>query len=177
MGRYHTPSWQIRNALATRPEPKGDLIVVPGHEKYLFCPETDWLYSTKMSVDYYPLKRIEPEEWNDHFDGWEVSDNNVKVRLPVTFLRELKGKQKMWNEPKQLNNVANPTGLDFKNKFLIGSIDKETGAVSFSALPARQPTREAAKKEAARLAGLHKNKHFMVVNVTDIASVQDVVFL
>ena len=177
MSRYHTPNYQIQNALATRPAPKGELIPVPGHEKYVFCRETDWLYSTKMSVDYYPLKRIEPEEWNDHFDGWEVSDNNVKVRLPVTFLRELKGKQSMWNEPKQINNAANPTGVEFKGKFLIGSIDKKTGAVSFSAFPARQPSLEAAKKEAGRLAMLHKDKHFMAVGVEAIATVQEVVFL
>lgn len=175
MSRYHTPNYQIQNALATRPAPKGELIPVPGHEKYVFCRETDWLYSTKMSVDYYPLKRIEPEEWNDHFDGWEVSDNNVKVRLPVTFLRELKEKQQMW--PKEINNAATTNGADFKDKFLIGSIDKNTGAVSFSTYPARQPNIEAARKEAARLATIHKDKMFMAVHVEAIATVQDVVFL
>jgi hypothetical protein len=78
---------------------------------------------------------------------------------------------------KEINNAATTNGADFKDKFLIGSIDKNTGAVSFSTYPARQPNIEAARKEAARLATIHKDKMFMAVHVEAIATVQDVVFL
>jgi hypothetical protein len=166
----------VRNALATRPAPKGVLIPVPRHAKYLFCPDSDWLYSTKMSqCEYYPLQRIDPTEWNDNFEGWNVTDDGVHCKLSIDKLRSLKP-----HEGKQVTNIQNaPTtnAADFKGKFLIGSIHKETGAVSFTTFPARQPTLSAAKKEAARLAQTDKTKMFMAVEVQAIATVQDVVFL
>lgn len=176
MASYNTT--MVNNALLTRPAPSGPLYAVPRHEKYLFCPETDWLYSTKMSLcEMYPLQKILPETWNDMFEGFKVSDNGHKCSLSIRDLRKLKETQKMWPNDKQVNNAENPSAVDFKGKFLIGSIHKETGAVSFSAFPARQPTLEAAKKEAARLAQSDKSKHFMAVEVKAIASVQEVVFL
>lgn len=70
--------------------------------------------------------------------------------------------------------AASTNPQDWKDKYIIGSIHKETGAVSFSSKPARQPGFEAAKKEAARLAKLDPTKHFMAVHIEAIASYQEV---
>src|ERR1700740_532364 len=97
---YH--NYMVRDALITRPEPSGPMYAVPKHEKYLFCPETDWLYSTKMSgCEFYPLQKIMPEIWNDMFEGFKVSDNGIKCSLSIRELRKLKDTQTMWPNDKQ----------------------------------------------------------------------------
>lgn len=165
----------VLNALRTRPSPKGVMIPVPRYEKYLFCPEVDHLYSTKMAqCEFYPLQRIEPTQWNDHFDGWNITNNGDRAKLSIDYLRKLKPKEETMS---MIPNTPSTNAADFKGKFLVGSINKTTGQVSFSAHPARQPNREVAKAEAARLAAVEKGKMFAVVQVLDIASVQDVVFL
>lgn len=164
---------QIANAVSTRPAPQGVLIPVPRHERYVYCPETDWLFSTKMKqVEYYPMSRIYPCAVNEMFDGFLITDNGIKTKLSIESLRKLKESTCM-----NLQNSASTNPADYKGKFLIGSIHKQTGAVSFSVNPARQPGRNSAKTEAARLAAQDNTKHFMVVEVTDIATMQNVVFL
>lgn len=171
-----TQSQMIRNALASRPNATGTLIPVPRYERYVFCPETDWLYSTKFErCEYYPLQRILPTQWNEMFEGWKVTDDGDVVYMKIDFLRKLKPKVK--KQMTMIPNTPSTNAQDFKGKFLVGSINKQTGAVSFSAHPARQPNREVAKSEAARLAQIEKGKMFVVVQVLDIASIQDVVFL
>ena len=167
-------SQMIRNALRDRPNATGEYVRVPKHPRYIFCPETDWLYSTKFDqCDYYPLQRRDPTEWNEWFDGWQVTDDGKKVKLSIDYLRTLKETEKM----SLIQNNPTTNAADYKGKFLVGSINKSSGAVSFSTIPARQPNREVAKAEAARLAQSDKSKMFVVVQVLDIASVQDVVFL
>lgn len=80
----------------------------------------------------------------------------------------------MWDSKPFVRNASSTNPTDYKGHFLVGSIDQTTGAVSFAINPARQPSHEAAKKEAARLAKLHQNKHFMVVEVKDVATFSEV---
>lgn len=175
MGRIS--QMMVRNALRERPQPKGDLVHVPNYPGYLFCPESDWLYSIKMTdCDLYPLQRITPTDYDD-FEGWNVSNNGHKHRLSVSDLRKLDTNQGIEMNPTSINNYPTTNAVEYKGKFLIGSIHKETGAVSFTVFPARQPSLESAKKEAARLAASDKSKMFMAVEVKAIATVQEVVFL
>lgn len=95
----------------------------------------------------------------DNYDNW-----------PWQILRD----RQLMKESMNPQTAASTNPADFKGKFLIGSINKTTGAVSFSINPARQPSHEAAKKEAARLAKLDQNKHFMVVEVKDIATFSEI---
>lgn len=152
--------------------PEGILIPVPAHPKYLFCPSQDQLYSTKMAgIDYYALKRVNPTEWNEQFDGFCITESGTRYKLRADYLRTLK-------EPDMnpIQNSFSTDAADYKGKYLIGSISKNNGVFSMTQNPARQPTRDAAKHEAARLAKLDPSKMFVVLCVTDIASLQDIVW-
>lgn len=167
---------QVEKALEDRPHAKGNVIPLPKYPAYVYCPETDWLYSTKFNkhVDYYPLQRRTPDQWSD-FDGFEFTDNYEKVKVSIKSLRSLVTKEEETMPSIQNSTTKNPA--DFKGKFIVGSISKKTGGMSFSLNPARHPTRESARTEAARLAQVDNSKMFVVCEVLDIASVQDVVFL
>jgi hypothetical protein len=155
--------------------PDGILIPVPAHPKYLFCPSQDQLYSTKMAgIDYYALKRVNPSEWNENFDGFCVTESGTRYKLSAEYLRTLKATADMRDDMAAIQNNYTSNPADYKGKWLVGSIQKTTGAFSMTSNPARQPTREAAKNEAARLAKIDSSKMFVVLNVTDIASFQDV---
>lgn len=155
--------------------PEGVLISVPAYPKYFFCPSQDQLYSTKIAgIDYYALKRYDPEIWNDYFDGFCITESGVRFKLSIDYLKTLKATADMRDDMAAIQNSYSNNPTDYKGKFLIGSIHKITGAFSMTANPARQPTREAAKTEAARLAKIDSSKMFVVLNVTDIASFQDV---
>jgi hypothetical protein len=167
--RWRKAEKEFRQAL----RPSGPMFEVPEFPQYVYCDSQEQLYSTKMSgCDFYALKRVMPTEWNDQFDGFIVTVNGIRNKLPISFLKMLKD-----HVMPTLNNSYTTNPADYKNKFIIGSLHKTTGGFSMTASPCRQPTREAAKAEAARLAALDKTKMFVVLNVTDIASVQDVVFL
>lgn len=158
-----------------RLRPEGILIPVPAHPKYLFCPSQDQLYSTKMAgIDYYALKRYDPEIWNDYFDGFCITESGARYKLSADYLKTLKANADMRDEMAAIQNNYTNNPADYKGKWLVGSIQKTTGAFSMTSNPARQPTREAAKNEAARLAKIDSSKMFVVLNVTDIASFQDV---
>jgi hypothetical protein len=94
-----------------------------------------------------------------------------------TFMYAIDIFQQGRNKMAKIDNAPTTNALEFKGKFLVGSIHKKTGAVSFSVSPARHETQDSACHEAARLAGQCAEKHYMVVNVTDIATQNTVVFL
>lgn len=60
-------------------------------------------------------------------------------------------------------------------KWIVGSIDKSTGRVSFSTNPKPHELRVHALDEAKRLARQHPNKKFMAVKIDGIASAKDIV--
>lgn len=121
MGKYMAS--MVKKALDTRPAPSGTLLRVPKHERYVFCPDTDWLYSTKMDdyCDFYPLQRHEACEWTD-FEGWQFTDNREKVKVDVKYLRTLnEGNTKTMS---MIPNAASTNPADWKNKFLVGTINE-----------------------------------------------------
>jgi hypothetical protein len=58
--------------------------------------------------------------------------------------------------------------------WIVGSITKIGGMFSMSSAPARHPTKDSAKAEAARLAAIDKQKKFVVMKIEAMASTQDV---
>jgi hypothetical protein len=159
--------------------PEGILIPVPNYPKYLFCPSQDQLYSTKMAgIDYYALKRQPASEWNDFRDHFQITENGVKHTMTLDYLKTLKADTEMRDEVEMsaINNNYTTNPQDYKGKFLVGSIQKATGFFSMTSNPARHATREFARAEAARLAKIDSSKMFVVLNVQDIASFQDIVW-
>jgi hypothetical protein len=65
-------------------------------------------------------------------------------------------------------------GIPVTGDFLVGSLSKLNGAMSFSAFPGKHADLLKARTEAARLAGIDKTKKFVVVEVKAIASANDI---
>lgn len=61
-------------------------------------------------------------------------------------------------------------------KYIVASIDKNTGRFSASATPKLHPSFTVAKGEAARLAQENADKDFVVLKVETIASVAQIVW-
>lgn len=80
----------------------------------------------------------------------------------------------MWDD--EYMEVVNMNGKNIKRgHFIIGSIHKRAGAVSFASQPKVHESEGAAIEEARRLAVEIPEKKFMVVEVKAIARTTDVV--
>lgn len=62
-----------------------------------------------------------------------------------------------------------------RGEYIVGSVDKKTGTLSFSTNPSKHFSFQKALEEAKRLAGIETGKKFVVVEVKAIASAVDIV--
>lgn len=72
--------------------------------------------------------------------------------------------------------VQAKVGVPMKGDYVIGSLSKMNGGLSFSEFPAKHMTLDQAKTEATRLATTHKDRKFIIMKVEAIASTTDVVW-
>lgn len=151
-----------------------ELISIAGFPKYLLNPQTLEI----LSFHYSRNGKLRAPNWNDKGSKGYRLYNNGKTRF--FSLEELKGTVELHKikcslkEEKKMSQAN--TGVPVKGNFIVGSLSKVNGALSFSAFPSRHTTWTAANNEAARLAQSVKDKKFIVVEVKGIVSVSDVVW-
>lgn len=95
---------------------------------------------------------------------------------PVSFINyEGKVEEIMWDDNwKEKKTVLN--GLTMKRgQYIIGSVDKKTGAVSVSSNPAIHKTYSVAEGEAKRLAAIEPSKKFVIFEAKALATAVEVV--
>jgi hypothetical protein len=110
---------------------------------------------------------------------FKLYDNGVGTVLSVAQIRAKVERVKLKRIREEMNYGAKNSvaGALQRGDWIVGSLNKATGAFSTSNLPARHLTQTSAKQEAARLAAIDKSKKYVVLNVEAIASVEDVVWL
>jgi hypothetical protein len=160
------------------------------------------LWSTKTK-QFLTMQR--PNRWNGKRFVWAVRINNRRWNLDWDKLIKLAGAPTV-EAPRgamtfrQAVNAAEakaaaPTNLGqllrdalnrgivtrgattmFKDKFIVGSINKATGVWSISSSPALHDSLYMAQREALRLAAINTDKKFVVLRVSGIAASQNVVW-
>lgn len=63
-----------------------------------------------------------------------------------------------------------------RDTFIVGSVDKQTGAFSATQFPREHGSAVEANNEAQRLAGINPNKKFAVLRVLGIVSQNNIVW-
>lgn len=144
-----------------------DLFVVPGYPNYKIKDDGSTVKVVSYAIS--PYGRDLTRAYEDGSYGYRLSKNGVSKFFSVAalkqFVKEAKGKTV---------NRNSVSGVVKTGDWIVGSIDKQSGKFSTSAMPAKHPTEASAKSEAARLAEINKGSKYVVLNVKAIASVEQV---
>lgn len=101
--------------------------------------------------------------------GYRLWDNGESCFFSVDDIREVVDRHKLKGSKLNKLKLGVQTG-----EWIVGSVDKTTGSFSTNSAPARHASEGLAKAEAARLAGLFKDKKFVVLKVVAIASATEI---
>lgn len=150
---------------------KSDMMCITGFPDYRWNPDTEEMIS--FHVDW--KGRVRKINYGENGErGYQLYYRGKRKFFSVKALRaeaELFKISKILKKEKVMS-VRVPK----KGDFLVGSLTKSNGAMSFSAYPGCHETLPKANQEATRLAQTVKDKKFIVVEVKGIASCQDVVW-
>lgn len=112
-------------------------------------------------------------EFNDRGEhGYTLYNNGHKEWFS---LEKLRGSAEL-HKIKGMVMPAINTGPVRRGFWIVGSMNKKTGAFSASANPSLHNTEDQAKTEAGRLAQIDKDKKFVWLKVGGLASAVDVVY-
>jgi hypothetical protein len=147
-----------------------ELISIKGFPKYHLESET----LKVISYHKTPYGAYRSLEMNDrHEQGYTLyNDGNRRFFT----LSELRGSVELHKIKGMFKPTMINTGPIRRGFWIVGSVNKTTGAFSASANPSLHNTEDLAKAEASRLARIDKDKKFAWLKVGGIASAQDVVY-
>lgn len=145
-----------------------DLVEIPDDPRYLFSKKNQQVYSARLKYGLYPMKKY-PSYFSE--DTMEVvNEPNFIIGFPnnkmvtISYLNTLEKKENIMS------------GFKFTGKHIVGSITKSGGRWSVAPLPQAHETGLQASAEAARLAKIHTEKKFVVLEVKGIVAFNDVVW-
>jgi hypothetical protein len=119
-----------------------------------------------------PLGRLlKPCSYNGITSAYKLYEKGSPRVFTMPELRSVVEREKL----KSLRNAINGESMQ-SGQYIVGSIHKNNGTFSASPNPAVHLSISAAKAEAARLAGISKEKKFVVLKLEGIASVEEVVW-
>lgn len=151
-----------------------DWIDIPGFPDYKLDPKTLKVVSFHYSRNG---KQRSLGQNEIGVDGYRLYNNGNNRFFTLDELRGTVELQKIKLSLKEKNKMTNiAIGVPASGDYIIGSLSKMDGRLSFKEFPAKHKTLPAAKSEAARLAQSFKDKKFIIVKVESIASVSDVVW-
>jgi hypothetical protein len=151
---------------------------IPGYGKYELKEYDDGSYEV---ISYYKEakgKPLTPGRGKSGETYFKLYENGTGTILTGVQIRAKVERVKLKRIREEMNYTARNSipGVIATGDYIVGSINKQTGAFSTSNLPAKHLTQTSAKQEAARLAGIDKSKKYVVLNVAAIASVEEVVW-
>jgi hypothetical protein len=113
---------------------------------------------------------------HEGFLGYHLWAGGSRTFFSTEKLRAIVERNKLKRMREEMYSKTSISGVVKTGDYIVGSINKQTGAFSTSSAPARHLSLASAKQEAARLAGIDKSKRYVVMKMEAIASVEEVVW-
>lgn len=138
---------------------------IPGYPAYVYDTEKEEVISYKAGLDQpKTLKwrnvkgQLSVKLYDSSGLGIGTEMSKFKIRFSIQEAIDAKQKEKSMK----------------RGKFIVGSIEKSTGNVSFSKKPKEHDFQVDAAKEAERLAIIDTNKSYVVAEIKGVVSVSGV---